>query len=151
MSPGVGLLAPDLGHHLLVVSRLHSLIQGLGTPESHSMNNSSTSSMVSMTLDMMIFRVNDKFDTVVGQRSTMGLNQIRYCDVACHMMCYSTWTNIGQIIPGKDTRAGIDVNGGVGKTVQQELLIDDVLAWVEFSFNRTMKTDRIWSNWCEEI
>ena len=71
MSPGVGLLAPDLGHHLLVVSRLHSLIQGLGTPESHSMNNSSTWSLVSMTRAMIIFRVNDKFDPVVSQRSTI--------------------------------------------------------------------------------
>ena len=28
--PGVGLLAPDLGHHLLVMGRLDSLVQGLG-------------------------------------------------------------------------------------------------------------------------
>merc|ERR1719352_2142452 len=59
--PGVSLLAPNLGHHLLMVGRLNSLIQGLGAP-------------------------------------------------------------------GKDARAGVDVNGGIGKTVQQELLIDDVLA-----------------------
>ena len=36
--------------------------------------------------------------------------------------------HICQKIPGKDTGAGVDVNGGVGKTVQQELLVDDVLA-----------------------
>ena len=36
MLPGVSLLAPDLCHHLLVVGRLNSLIQGLGAPKSHS-------------------------------------------------------------------------------------------------------------------
>ena len=33
MLPGVSLLAPDLCHHLLVVGRLNSLIQGLGAPK----------------------------------------------------------------------------------------------------------------------
>ena len=36
--------------------------------------------------------------------------------------------HICQTIPCEDTGAGVDVNGGVGKTVQQELLVDDVLA-----------------------
>ena len=31
--------------------------------------------------------------------------------------------------PGEDTGAGVDVNGGVGETVEQELLVDDVLSW----------------------
>ena len=29
--------------------------------------------------------------------------------------------------PGEDTGAGVDVNGGVGEAVEQELLVDDVL------------------------
>ena len=28
--------------------------------------------------------------------------------------------------PGEDTGAGVDVNGGVGEAVKQELLVDDV-------------------------
>ena len=31
------------------------------------------------------------------------------------------------VVPGQDTGAGIDVDGGVGKAIQQELLVDDVL------------------------
>ena len=46
--------------------------------------------------------------------------------------------HICQKIPGKDTGAGVDVNGSVGKTVQQELLVDDVLAWIEFWSNQTV-------------
>jgi len=61
-NPGVGFLAPDLRHHLLVMGRLDSLVQGLRAS-------------------------------------------------------------------GEDTRTGVDVNGGVGETVEQELLVDDVLSW----------------------
>ena len=31
--------------------------------------------------------------------------------------------------PGEDTGAGVDVDGGVGEAVEQELLVDDVLSW----------------------
>ena len=35
--------------------------------------------------------------------------------------------NQDTLVPGQDTGAGIDVDGGVGKAIQQELLVDDVL------------------------
>ena len=34
----------------------------------------------------------------------------------------------GRMIPGKDARVGVQVDCGVGQAVEEELLVDDVLA-----------------------
>ena len=61
--------------------------------------------------------------------STIGtLPILQECPTLGRMLRLTEPEHICQKIPGKDTGAGVDVNGGVGKTVQQELLVDDVLA-----------------------
>ena len=65
-----------------------------------------------------MFKAEDKFET-----------KDTFCNIQMgHVFRLTEPEHICQKIPGKDTGAGVDVNGGVGKTVQQELLVDDVLA-----------------------
>ena len=75
--PVVGLSAPNLGHQLLLVGRLHTVIESFSTPEKNVLNREDT-----------------KYN----------------------------------IIPGENASVGIDVNGGISESVEDELFINNVLS-----------------------